>query len=149
MKAVPARRGDEHGRDVLIDTPVWSLALRRNAVGLNPTEKDVAEVLADLVRGGRARILGVIRQEVLSGIREESVFNRIRDHLRSFDEPRLEISDYEQAAEMNNRCRIRGIAGSPIDFLICAVAHRRGWQIFTLDQDFKHYDKVLGISLHV
>ena len=149
MNAVPARGGNEHGRDVLIDTPIWSLALRRKPADLNPTERAISENLTDLVPGGRARIMGVIRQEVLSGIRDQAVFNGIRDHLRSFDEPRLEISDYEQAAEMNNRCRIRGVSGSPINFLICAVVHRRGWQIFTLDQDFKRYDSVLGIGLYI
>jgi hypothetical protein len=35
--------------------------------------------------------------------------------------------DDEEAAHMSNRCRTRGIAGSAVDFLICAAAHRRGW----------------------
>jgi predicted nucleic acid-binding protein len=49
---------------------------------------------------------------------------------------------------MRNRCRARGIAGSAIDFLICAVAHRRKWQIFTVDRDFERYAKVLGLRLY-
>jgi hypothetical protein len=31
--------------------------------------------------------------------------------------------------------------------LICAVAIRRSWQIFTADLDFTHYEKVLRIRL--
>jgi hypothetical protein len=49
---------------------------------------------------------------------------------------------------MSNRCRSRGIAGSAIDFLLCAAAHRRGWSIFTCDLDFKNYASVLPIQIY-
>jgi hypothetical protein len=49
---------------------------------------------------------------------------------------------------MSNQCRSQGIAGSAIDFLICAVAHRRDWVILTTDQDFQKYSSVLALSLH-
>ncbi|MGH9549894.1 MAG: PIN domain-containing protein [Terriglobales bacterium] len=49
---------------------------------------------------------------------------------------------------MSNTCRARGIAGSAIDFLICAVAHLRQWEVFTTDRDFARYSKVLPIRLH-
>ena len=41
-----------------------------------------------------------------------------------------------------------GIAGSPVDFLICAAAHRRGWAILTTDRDFRNYASVLPVKLH-
>jgi len=53
-----------------------------------------------------------------------------------------------RAAQMSNRCRSRGIAGAATDFLICAVAERRHWQIFTTDRDFEQYGKVLGLQLY-
>jgi predicted nucleic acid-binding protein len=133
---------------VLVDTPVWSLALRRKPRQLSGSELDLAGVLAELIREGRAQMVGPIRQELLSGIREEAQFKRIRDHLRAFREPLLEAEDYEDAARMSNQCRSRGIAGSPVDFLICAAAHRRGWAIFTTDQDFQNYASVLPMRLH-
>jgi len=49
---------------------------------------------------------------------------------------------------MHNQCRTRGIAGSTIDFLICAVAHRREWQVFTTDRDFARYARVLPGELY-
>lgn len=133
---------------VLVDTSVWSFALRRKAENLSASEKTLGQQLSGLINAGRAYIIGAIRQEVLSGIRDHATFDRIRDYLRSFDEPRLGFLDYEEAAKMSNKCRSRGIAGSPIDFLICAAAHLRGWSIFTLDQDFKRYAGILGIELH-
>jgi predicted nucleic acid-binding protein len=133
---------------VLVDTPVWSLALRRRPEHLSESQQSLADVLAELIRDGRAQMLGPIRQELLSGIREESQFKRIRDYLQAFQEPSLEAEDYENAARMSNQCRSRGIAGSPVDFLICAAAHRRGWTILTTDQDFQNYAECLPVRLH-
>ncbi len=133
---------------VLVDTSVWSLALRRKPTEISPGEQALAEALRELVREGRAQIVGPIRQELLSGIREEVSFRRLRDYLRAFDEPRLDVQDYEEAARMNNLCRSRGLAGSAVDFLICAVAHLRNWQVFTTDRDFSRYAKVLPLKLY-
>jgi predicted nucleic acid-binding protein len=132
---------------VLVDTSVWSLALRRKPGDLNARERKLSAALAELIQEGRAQIVGVIRQELLSGIREAERFEKLRGYLRAFDEP-LEVADYEAAAEAHNRCRSRGIAGSAIDFLICAVALRREWQVFTADSDFEAYRKVLAVRLY-
>lgn len=133
---------------VLVDTPVWSLALRRKPEQLNPRERQLTQTLAELVREGRVQLLGPIRQELLSGIREEVQFRKLRDYLRAFPENPLQAADYEEAAHMNNRCRTHGIAGSAIDFLICAAAHRRAWTILTTDRDFQHYASVLPLRLY-
>jgi predicted nucleic acid-binding protein len=133
---------------VLVDTPVWSLALRRKPEQLNPRERQITAALAELIREGRVQLLGPVRQELLSGTREEAQFRKLRDYLRAFPEHPLVAEDYEEAAHMNNHCRIRGIAGSAIDFLICAAAHRRGWMIFTTDRDFWNYASVLPLRLH-
>ena len=133
--------------NVLVDTPIWSLALRRKPSDLNPREQVLMRVLTDLIHSDQAQLLGVVRQELLSGISQEERFKKIRSLLRPFSDPPLEVADYEEAAEMSNRCRLRGIADSPVDFLICAVAHRRSWQILTSDRDFDRYRHVLGISL--
>ncbi len=134
--------------NVLVDTPVWSLALRRKGVDLNAREVLLTQALAELIRDGRAQLTGAVRQELLSGIRKVEHFRKLRDYLRAFDDPRLEPVDYEEAAQMHNRCRSQGIAGSAIDFLICAIADRRHWQIFTTDRDFEQYGKVLGLNLY-
>ena len=132
---------------VLVDTSVWSLALRRHTRNLNPAEATLTRSLDDLIYKGQAQIIGAVRQEMLSGIREESQYQKLRDALRSFPDTALEIQDYEEAARMSNVCRRRGISGSSIDFLLCAVAFRRHWPIFTTDRDFDRYRRVLGVSL--
>ena len=133
---------------VIVDTPVWSLVLRRRRGHLNASEQDLTKALAELIREGRVEMLGPIRQELLSGIREESQFKKLRDYLRAFDDPALDASDYEEAARMSNICRGRGISGSAVDFLICAAAHRHKWAIFTTDGDFQRYASVLPLHLY-
>jgi predicted nucleic acid-binding protein len=133
---------------VIVDTPVWSLALRRRSGHLSALDQNLTKALGELIQEGRIEMLGPIRQELLSGIREEAQFEKIRRYLGAFQEPSLEVADYEEAARMSNRCRGRGIAGSAVDFLICAAAHRRGWAIFTTDRDFQNYASVLSLVLH-
>jgi predicted nucleic acid-binding protein len=132
---------------ILVDTSVWSLALRRKSSDLSVQEFHLVSVLRGLVRQHRVRLLGATRQEVLSGIREESQFLRIREHLRDFSNVPLDESDYEQAAQASNRCREAGIASSSVDILMCAVALRHDWEIFTTDGDFIHYRDILKIRL--
>jgi predicted nucleic acid-binding protein len=128
---------------VLVDTSVWSLALRRRA----PAHAAVDE-LRRLVTQGRAAIAGPIRQEILSGVRDQRVFESLRDHLRAFpDEPVL-AADYERAAECFNTCRAKGLEGSNTDFLLCAIAERHRFPILTTDADFTRYARVLtGVKL--
>jgi predicted nucleic acid-binding protein len=93
-------------------------------------------------------MMGLIRQELLSGIKVKSQFELLRDHLRAFSDLTLESADYEGAAEAFNRCRERGIQGSNTDFLICSAALRRELAIYTSDKDFLQYGKVLKLKLH-
>lgn len=132
---------------VLVDTPVWSLALCRRTLDLSPSEQSLTQSLYQLIQQHRVSLLGATRQEILSGIREEGQFRRIRDYLRDFPNITLETADYEEAARVSNDCRRAGIAGSPVDTLICAVSLRRKWEIFTTDRDFTRYKQVLQILL--
>ena len=129
---------------VLVDTSVWSLALRRKARLHAPPVQE----LRALVEQGRVAMIGPIRQELLSGIRTGDSFARLRDHLRPFADEPLETADFERAAEHFNVCRSRGIQGSNTDFLICAVAERRKLPILTTDGDFIRFAKILPITLH-
>jgi hypothetical protein len=133
---------------ILIDTPIWSLALRRRQRDLGPDqERDVAE-WTRLVRADRAVLIGPIRQEVLSGVRDEGGWERLRVALRPFPDLPIDTEDYERAARFFNRCRARGISGSSIDLLICAVSFRFAAPVYTTDSDFGRYARVLGIELH-
>ena len=134
--------------NVLVDTSVWSLALRRNVAQLSGAEKLLVTELSELIREGRARMVGLVRQELLSGIRTAEQHEKLRLHLRSFPDERISTSDHEEAARAGNQCRARGIVVTVVDVLLCAVAMKRDWAIFTTDPDFRRYGKVLAIALH-
>jgi predicted nucleic acid-binding protein len=67
--------------------------------------------------------------------------------MKGFNDFPIETIDYELAAEYSNACRKNGIQGSNTDFLICAIAVRNNFKIFTLDDDFNEYKKYLPIKL--
>src|ERR1700759_2234555 len=98
----------------LVDTSVWSLALRRKQADLSPAEEKLKISLQELVQDGRAQIVGPVRQELLSGIRADEASRKVREILRAFDDPLLQVEDYEEAARIKHVCRARGTAGSPV-----------------------------------
>jgi predicted nucleic acid-binding protein len=133
---------------VLVDTSLWSLALRRKPNDLNPREQKLVATLAELVRDGNVVMLGMIRQEILSGLKDMSVFEKLSKTLRAFPDEPLTTEDHEEAARCYNRCRSKGIAGSSVDMLICGVAVNRQLDIFTTDPDFANYTNHLAITLY-
>ena len=129
---------------VIVDTSVWSLALRRSKQSLNA----MAQELRQLIQDHRVQMIGPIRQEILSGIRNKAQFNKLRKHLESFPDLPILTDDYVQAAKLFNLCRSKGIQGSNTDFLICAMATRNKFSIFTTDKDFELFSKHIKIILH-
>jgi predicted nucleic acid-binding protein len=129
---------------VLVDTSVWSLALRRG----KQSTSAAAQELQNLISDKRVEMIGPIRQEILSGIREETQFKELEMRLSAFPDQPITTEDYVLAARFFNLCRRKGIQGSNTDFLICAVAVRNRLAIFTTDQDFISFSKHLPIIFH-
>jgi predicted nucleic acid-binding protein len=128
---------------VLVDTSVWSLALRRRAPA-----HPIVPVLHRLITAGRAAMVGPIRQELLCGIRATATFERLREHLASFPDEPIVTADYEQAAEFYNTCGRGGLQGSNTDFLLCAVSIRQRMPLLTTDPDFTLYARLIPVALH-
>jgi predicted nucleic acid-binding protein len=120
---------------VLVDTCVWSQVLRHKS-----PDTDLAGKLEDLIQNARVAMIGPIRQELLSGIAQIKQFNELKETLSFFE-------DLSLNTEFCNICRRKGIQGSTIDFLICAVAAMDNLIIFTVDKDFDNYKKYLPLRL--
>ena len=127
---------------VLVDTPIWSNLFRRSAPAGVAVDR-----LRDLISHGEAELIGPVRQEVLSGVRSRSQFDRLRRSIQPFSDFPLVRDDFELAAEFYNKCRSAGVQGSNTDFLICAVASRNHMPIFTMDKDFLIFSRHLPIVL--
>lgn len=129
---------------VIVDTSVWSLALRRGKQSASAP----VQALQHLIQDHRVQMIGPIRQEILSGIRSDSQFKKLKKHLESFPDLPILTEDYVTAARYFNLCRSKGVQGSNTDFLICSIAVRNKFSIFTTDKDFELFSKLLPILLH-
>jgi len=104
--------------------------------------------LGQLIAAHVVEIIGPIRQEVLSGVRDTAQFECLATNLDAFVDVPLMAEDYVTAAKFYNLCRAKGIQGSNTDFLICAVAVRHDLSVFTTDGDFPLFARCLPIVLH-
>ena len=129
---------------VLVDTCAWSLLLRRKRkAALSEDERLMLAALTDAIQDGRVAIIGPIRQEILSGIKEASQFEKLRSALESFPDEQLTTTHYEVAARLFNLCRGRGVECGATDVLICAVAARMHWAILTSNGGLQRCIEVL------
>jgi hypothetical protein len=102
---------------VIVDTSVWSLFIRRRSKDLSSRERRIVFAMRRLIADGLTVLIGVGRQELLTGIRDDEAFERVREHLQFFDDEPPEIEDYELAASFDIRCRAVGVAASSVDSL--------------------------------
>jgi predicted nucleic acid-binding protein len=128
---------------VLVDSDVWSIALRREC----PPENEYVKRLSVLIDKGEAALIGFVRQEILSGIRTKGQFEKLRKRMRAFPDEKIGPDLHELAAAFFNHCRARGVQGSHTDFLICACAV--SWRVTILSNDFRNYSKYLPIELEI
>lgn len=137
------RKKDVKMAKVIADTCVWSEVLRRK----DPVP-DIQEKMQKLIFDLDIIMLGPIRQELLSGLKDETRFKQLASLLSIYTDETILTEDYVQAARFCNICRSHGIQGSPVDYLICAVAYRLNAYIFTVDKDFEYYAKYISIGLY-
>lgn len=132
----------------IIDTSVWSEALRRKKNTINSSETIVRKIIEN---DDEVVVLGIIIQEILTGISNEKLFSDIKDILDDFQYLDVTKNDYIYASELSNTCRSKGIIAGTIDFLIASTAIRNELHLVTFDKDFinisKHSDlKILDID---
>jgi predicted nucleic acid-binding protein len=122
---------------VLPDSSVWIDSLRHASTSANRfiAQRDEHEELATA---------GVIAQEVLEGIREDSDYEKMRGRLWGMLilEPQA-LSTYELAAQLHRRARRQGLTiRKANDCLIAALALEHGALLLHNDRDFFHLAQV-------
>jgi predicted nucleic acid-binding protein len=134
---------------ILVDTSVWSLALRRRrGAALNAAQVAVVDEWKKRSMGSDAALIGIVRQEILSGVCDSAQFDRLKRALDDFPCLSTSLEDHDVAAKSYNICRTAGVTGDPVDMLICACAIRHNVPIFTVDPDYVRYAKHLPLRLH-
>jgi predicted nucleic acid-binding protein len=128
----------------LIDTSVWSEALRRKNKSINSSETILSRLI---LNESEIIIIGIILQEILSGITDIKLFNEINTILSDFPYIETTKDDYIFAAELRNNLKIKGITAGSFDFLIASIAIRNNLTLVTIDNDFKHIAKYSKLKL--
>ncbi|QTA86763.1 type II toxin-antitoxin system VapC family toxin [Desulfonema magnum] len=131
---------------ILVDTSVWSLAFRRPKHNMGiPYEVNTLHKLIE--NDDLLALPGIVLQELLSGLREEAQFNRLRRLLKPFPVILATQDDHITAARIANLCRSSGVATSPTDCLIAAIAITRNAELFTADRDFVYMAEHCSLRL--
>jgi len=86
--------------NVLVDTSVWSLALRKN--NKNNEQNNIIDKFKELIKDLKVKIIGPIRQEILSGIKDNDKYEELKEKLSYFPDESLLTEDYEEAAKYFN-----------------------------------------------
>jgi predicted nucleic acid-binding protein len=127
---------------VIVDTDVWSEAFRKEG-----PKSEYVDELSHLIQEGRIQMIGVIRMEILCGIRDERMFQSLRNKLDAFVDRPLDSEVFVTAARFLNLCRSKGIQGSNNDFIICACSVLWKVPVLSKDNDYIGYRKILPIEL--
>jgi len=129
---------------VIVDTSVWSLALRRQAPSKNPE----AVLLMKLIEEGEGIfLLGIILQEILQGVKVHADFERLKEHFAAFPMLPIRREQYVRAAELRNLLTRKGVQTSTVDALIAAAAMSHNCYLFTNDKDFQLIAKHSSLKL--
>ncbi|MDP6559474.1 MAG: PIN domain-containing protein [Candidatus Binatia bacterium] len=130
--------------NLVVDTSVWSLVLRRPRV--DETNPFVQAFRAHIEAGDGIFLIGNILQELLDGMRSSKNCDRLLTLLDPFPLLELQRETYVAAARLKTLCRSKGIQAGTIDFLIAAACYEHGFPLLTSDRDFlnitKHSDLV-------
>ena len=120
---------------ILVDTSIWSLALRRPSGAVN----EEAILLKTIIEQGEdIYLLGIILQEVLQGVRNSKDFLALKEYFKAFPLIDLTREDYVKAAELRNQLIVKGRQASTIDVLIASAAISHRCHLFTADKHFTH-----------
>jgi len=82
-------------------------------------------------------LIGIILQEILSGVASEELFGQLKDHLAAFPMVPVEREDYIGAARLRNDCKKKGVQVGTIDALIAAVCVKNELLLLSTDKDFQ------------
>ena len=125
---------------LFVDTSVWSLAFRRDAVPDIPEVRALAAALAD---GGAVVTTGLVLQELLQGFAGPKQAADLVERFTAIAMISPTRSDHIAAASLRNLCRRSGVQIGTIDAIIAQLCIGNDLELLTTDHDF------LGIAKHV
>lgn len=120
---------------LLVDTSVWSLALRRDVVVAQP---EVLYLEQALVGSQTVVTTGLVFQELLQGFSGPKARAQIIDRFSMLPLVQPDRQDHVDAASLRTTCRRGGVQIGTIDALLAQLCIRHQLTLLTTDQDFTH-----------
>ncbi len=120
---------------LLVDTSVWSLALRRDA---NATEPEVDALKKALGGSNVVVTTGLVLQELLQGFAGPKARTQIVESFASLPLIQPDREDHIAAADLRNICRKAGVQVGTVDALIAQLCIRHDLTLLSTDKDFAH-----------
>ena len=129
---------------ILVDTSVWSLALRRDA---EATEPEV-QALKDALQGDEVVVTtGLVLQELLQGFSGAKAQAQIVQRFAALPLIQPDRDDHVAAADIRNTCRRAGIQIGTIDAVLAQLCIRHELTLLTTDKDFTHASKHCALQV--
>ena len=89
--------------NVLVDTSIWSLLLRHKLTADNALQiQKLKKIITELIHSQSIRLIGNIRQELLSGIVHQAQFLKLEQALSAFEDEIVNYQDYISAHSTSN-----------------------------------------------
>src|SRR5574337_643128 len=123
---------------LLVDTSVWSLALRRDVEAAEPEVQELKEALF----GSEVVVTtGLVLQELLQGFSGAKAQTQIIERFAALPLLQPDRDDHISAAALRNSCRQSGVQLGTIDALLAQLAIRHDLTLLTTDKGFTHAAK--------
>lgn len=129
---------------LLVDTSVWSLALRRDAPS---SMAEVRALRAALESGETVVCTGVVLQELLQGFTGPKARVEILQRFSALPFVSPDRTDHVDAAELRNHCRRKGVQLATIDALIAQLCIRHDLTLLSTDADFGHAARICPLRV--
>ncbi len=129
---------------VLVDTSVWSVALRRDTPA---GTREVQELSRTIEAGEQVFTTGLILQELLQGFAGPKARQQIIDRFSPIPLIVPDRNDHMDAADLRNLCRRGGIQIGTIDALLAQLCIRHDLTMLTADQDFQSIARKCALKL--
>lgn len=129
---------------LLVDTTVWSLALRRDTVVDVPEVKALKQALTE---GGQIVTTGLVLQEILQGFSGPKAKTDIVSRFAAIPSVSPDRSDHIAAAELRNTCRRAGVQVGTIDAILAQICIRHQLTLLSTDNDFRNMAKHIDLKI--
>ena len=118
---------------LLVDTSVWSLALRRDSASSEPEVEALKEALES---GDLVVTTGLVLQELLQGFSGPKAHAQIVQRFAALPLVQPDREDHVAAAGIRNVCRRAGVQIGTIDALLAQLCIRHQLMLLSTDRDF-------------